>query len=192
MGSFSRRNFLATASAALGAFSISKRFGFAKTFGKVAETSSNDLLLWYDKPAAQWVDALPIGNGRLGAMIFGGGVDGAVAKELLQLNEDTLWSGQPRDGNNPDAKNHLADVRRAVLEQQDYHLADQICRKMQGRFAEAYQPLGNLRLELDLDTACAGMQYTVGDVRFEREVFVSAPDQVVVLRVTASKPGQLN
>ena len=202
---FTRRKFLATASAALSTFSISKRFGFARNLDKTATASPNDLILWYDKPAAQWVDALPIGNGRLGAMVFGGGEDGAVAKELLQLNEDTLWSGQPRDGNNPDAKNHLADVRRAVLEQQDYHLADQICRKMQGRFAEAYQPLGNLRLEfahtgsvtnyrreLDLDTACAGTQYTVGDVRFEREAFVSAPDQVVVLRVTASKPGQLN
>jgi alpha-L-fucosidase 2 len=96
------------------------------------------------------------------------------SKELLQFNEDTLWSGKPVDGNNPDAKNHLADVRRAVLEQQDYHLADQICHKMQGLFAEAYQPLGNLRIdflhsgqatgyrrELDLDTACARTRYTM-------------------------------
>lgn len=202
---FTRRKFLATASAVLGTASVSKRFGFAKTLDKATEAPSEDLLLWYDKPAAQWVDALPIGNGRLGAMVFGGGEDGSVSKELLQLNEGTFWSGQPRDGNNPDAKHHLADVRRAVLEQQDYHLADEICCKMQGKFAEAYQPLGNLRLEfthagpmtgyrreLDLDTACTRAQYMVGDVRFEREAFVSAPDQVVALRVTASKPRQLH
>src|SRR5258705_5956277 len=109
---------------------------------------SNDLTLWYGKPTTQWIDALPIGNGRLGAMVFGGGEDGAFSKELLQFNEDTLWSGQPRDGNNRDSRTHLAAIRAAVLEQQNYHLADQLCRKMQGLFAESYQPLGNLRLDL--------------------------------------------
>jgi alpha-L-fucosidase 2 len=162
------------------------------------------LTLWYDKPAAQWVDALPIGNGRLGAMVFGGS-DGSPAKEILQLNEDTLWSGKPRDGNNRAAKNYLADIRRAVLEEQNYHLADQLCKKMQGLFAEAYQPLGNLRLdfthagaaanyrrELLLDTACAHVSYSVGPVRFERQAFASAPDQVLVVHITASMPGQLH
>ncbi len=137
-------------------------------------------------------------------MVFGGGEDGAPGREFLVVNDDTLWSGKPRDGNNPDAKKHLPEVRRAVLEQQDYHLADKICQEMQGLFAEAYQPLANLRLdfahseavvdyrrELDLDTACTRARYKVGDVRFEREAFVSAPDQVLVLRVTANKPRQL-
>ena len=206
MGKYTRRRFLSTASAAVSTFSLAKRFGFAGNLGKkTVADSSHDLTLWYDKPAAQWVDALPIGNGRLGAMVFGGGEDASADKELLQLNEETLWSGKPRDGNNPDAKNHLADVRRAVLEQQDYHLADQICHKMQGLFAEAYQPLGNLRIdfthtgqitnyrrELDLDRACAYTRYKAGDVQFEREAFVSAPDQAIVLRVSADKPGQLN
>jgi alpha-L-fucosidase 2 len=166
--------------------------------------AADDLVLWYEKPASQWIDALPIGNGRLGAMVFGGGEDGAFNKELLQFNEDTLWSGQPRDGNNRDAKNHLAAIRAAVLERQDYHLADQLCRKMQGLFAESYQPLGNLRLDLshtgtgknfrrqlDLDTACVTVSYEVDGVRFQREAYVSAPDQVLVLRVTASKPHQI-
>jgi alpha-L-fucosidase 2 len=166
--------------------------------------ATNDLVLWYEKPASQWIDALPIGNGRLGAMVFGGGEDGAFNKELLQFNEDTLWSGQPRDGNNRDAKNHLAAIRAAVLERQDYHLADQLCRKMQGLFAESYQPLGNLKLDLshtgtgknfrrqlDLDTACVTVSYEVDGVRFQREAFVSAPDQVLVLRVTASRPHQI-
>ena len=205
MSRFTRRSFLSTASATSCALLLSKQGGFAKEPDDDAELPAGDLTLWYDKPAAQWVDALPIGNGRLGAMVFGGGEDRAPGDELLQLNEDTLWSGKPRDGNNPDAKNHLADVRRAVLKQQDYHLADQLCHKMQGLFAEAYQPLSNLRLnfthadpvtnyrrELNLETACTRTHYTVGDVRFEREAFVSSPDQVLVLRVVASKPHQLH
>lgn len=138
-------------------------------------------------------------------MVFGGGEDGAFHKELLQFNEDTLWSGHPRDGNNPDAKNYLSAIRAAVLQQQDYHLADQLAREMQGLFAEAYQPLGNLRLELthsplvknyrrllDLDTACVTTSYEVAGVEFRREAFVSAPDQILVLRVTANKPHQIS
>ncbi len=201
MSRLTRRRFLGTTSVALGTLSLPTRL--AKALDPPA--SPSDLTLWYDKPAAQWIDALPIGNGRLGAMVFGGGEDGAFNKELLQFNEDTLWSGQPRNGNNPDAKNHLAAIRKAVLEQQDYHLADQLCQKMQGLFAEAYQPLGNLRLEfthtgpskdyrrqLDLDTACATTSYAVEGVQFKREVFASAPDQVLILHVSANKPGQLN
>jgi alpha-L-fucosidase 2 len=204
MSRFTRRGFLSAASATSCALLFSKQYGVAKALDDDAEVPAGDLTLWYDKPAARWVDALPIGNGRLGAVAFGGGEDHSPGNEFLQLNEDTLWSGKPRDGNNPDAKNHLADVRRAVLEQRDYHLADQICHKMQGLFAEAYQPLANLRLnfthsapqanyrrELNLDTACTRTHYTVGDVSFEREAFVSGPDQAVVLRVVASKPHQL-
>ncbi|MFY9938539.1 MAG: glycoside hydrolase family 95 protein, partial [Silvibacterium sp.] len=127
------------------------------------------------------------------------------AKETLQLNEDTLWSGLPVDGNNLDAKNYLPAVRRAVLEQKDYHQADQLCRKMQGLFAEAYQPIGSLhvdcihpgpvtdyRRELDLASAVATTQYRVADVAFERAAFSSAPDQAIVLRVSANRPSQLN
>ena len=104
MGRYTRRRFLKTSSTTLGTFALTKRFGFSKT---PATEPSSDLTLWYDKPAAQWVDALPIGNGRLGAMVFGGGEDASPSKELLQFNEDTLWSGKPLNGNNPDAKNHL-------------------------------------------------------------------------------------
>jgi len=203
MTKYSRRAFLATAPAALGVLSVAPSGSFAEPMDR--DEASSDLLLWYTRPAAQWTDALPIGNGRLGAMVFGGGEDGSPSKELLQLNEDTLWSGKPRDGNNPDAARHLPDLRRAVLEQHDYPLADQICRKMQGRFAEAYQPLGNLRIDfvhaglpkdyrrqLDLDSAIARTSYRVDDLHFKREVFVSAPDQVLVLRVTASRPHQLH
>src|SRR5277367_950736 len=158
MGRFTRRSFLATASAVAGSQWLARRSGWAQT----PPSEISDLKLWYTSPASQWVDALPIGNGRLGAMVFGGGAIDPVdpkanhasepvptdpAKDTLQLNEDTLWSGLPVDGNNPDAKDYLPAVRRAVLELKDYHLADQICRKMQGLFAEAYQPIDTLHVD---------------------------------------------
>jgi alpha-L-fucosidase 2 len=177
-----------------------RRLGFAASI----EPASN-LVLWYRRPATQWAEALPIGNGSLGAMVFGGGEDGAADQEFLQLNDDTLWSARPRDGNNLDAKNHLAEIRQAVLEEKDYQRADKLCRKMQGLFAESYQPLGNLRMDfqhdgavqdyrrqLDLDAAAVRITYTVGGTLFAREVFVSRPDNVIVVRVTASRPGQLS
>jgi len=219
MGTFTRRSFLATASTVAGTLWLDKHAGLAQ----IPPTEANDLKLWYTSPASQWVDALPIGNGRLGAMVFGGGAidpinpkdpkaDHALgpvptdpAKETLQLNEDTLWSGLPVDGNKLDAKDYLPAIRRAGFEQKDYHMADQLCRKMQGLFAEAYQPIGSLhvdcthsgpltdyRRELDLASAVAATRYKVGDVAFERTAFSSAPDQAIVLRLTATKPGQLN
>ena len=219
MGRFTRRKFLAAASSVAGNLWLAKRSGQAQA----RSSEANELKLWYTSPAAQWVDALPIGNGRLGAMVFGGGAidptdakDSAAedgpgpvrtdpAKETLQLNEDTLWSGLPVDGNKLDAKDYLPAVREAVLNRKDYHLADQLCRKMQGLFAEAYQPIGSLhvdcthsgavteyRRELDLASATVTTRYKVGDVEFERSVFSSAPDQAIVLRISASKAGQLN
>jgi alpha-L-fucosidase 2 len=219
MSRFTRRHFIATASTFAGTLSLANRLGWART----AANEANELKLWYTAPASQWVDALPIGNGRLGAMVFGGGAvnpmnakdpkadhsPGPVptdpARETLQLNEDTLWSGLPVDGNNLQAKQYLPAIRAAVLEHQDYHLADQLCHKMQGLFAEAYQLMGSLhvdcthageaaeyRRELDLTTAVAATRYKVGDVRFERTAFASAPDQAIVLRISASKPGELN
>ncbi len=219
MDKVSRRGFLAIASSIAGTLWLDRRSGKAQ----VSPREADDLKLWYTSPAAQWVDALPIGNGRLGAMVFGGGAIDPIdpkdpktdhglgpvptdpAKETLQLNEDTLWSGLPVDGNKLDAKEYLPAVRRAVLEEEDYHLADQICRKMQGLFAEAYQPIGSLhvdcthqdavteyRRELDLASAVTVTRYKAGDVQFERSAFSSAPDQAIVLRVSAGKPGQLN
>ena len=202
MANFSRRDFLEIASAVPLAASLTGQLTGAP---ETEEHPSGEVTLWYEKPAVQWADALPIGNGGLGAMVFGGGENGSASEEFLQLNDDTFWSGQPRDGNNRDAKRHLPEVRRAVLEAKDYHLADAICRKMQGLFAEAYQPLGNLRLkfahtgtvtgyrrELDLDAACARTHYAVDDATFEREAFVSAPDQVLVFRVVSGKPAQIS
>jgi alpha-L-fucosidase 2 len=216
---FTRRRFLAAGSTVAGSLLLGGRTEWAQA----PVESGNALKLWYTRPAAQWVDALPIGNGRLGAMVYGGGavdptdaqdataeegagpVETDPARETLQLNEDTLWSGMPVDGNNLDAKTFLPVVRRAVLEQKDYHFADVTSQKMQGLFAESYQPIGMLhvdcthagavtgyRRELDLATAKALTRYSVGDVTYERAAFSSAPDQAIVLRLTASKPGQLH
>jgi alpha-L-fucosidase 2 len=219
MSRFTRRRFVATVAGVAGMLAVTKRFGLAQTGKQIP----NDLKLWYTHPADQWVNALPIGNGRLGAMVYGGGAVTPInakdpkadleiagtptdpAKETLQLNEDTLWSGLPVDGNNLEAKQYIPSIRHAVLEEKNYTKADQLCKKMQGLFAEAYQSIGylhvdfshtgavtNYRRELDLATAVATTRYTVDGVEFERTAFVSAPDQVVVLRVTADKPGKLN
>ncbi len=158
------------------------------------------LRLWYDKPAAKWTDALPLGNGRLGAMIFGG-----VTHERIALNEDTLWSGVPRDSNNSAALDMLPQVR-AALAVRDYRRADSLCRHMQGPFNESFQPLGDLLLhmhhgdgavteyvrDLDLTNAVATVEYHIQGVRYYRESFVSHPDQVVVVRLEASEAGALN
>ena len=137
MGRFTRRRFLQTASTIAGSLPLARRFALART----AHAEPDNLTLWYTGPASEWVDALPIGNGRIGAMVFGGGaidpaadpIDAATpraeragapvpadpARETLQLNEDTLWSGMPVDGNNLDAKNWLPSIRDAVLEKKD-------------------------------------------------------------------------
>ena len=218
MRSISRRGFVKTVSGSVAAATVGSRWARGETAAR-----PGDMTLWFDTPAAQWVDALPIGNGRLGAMVFGGGasqparVEGTggdcaaepvatdPARETLTLNEDTLWSGWPQDGNNKDAPRFLGQIREAVLKQADYHRADELCQHMQGRFSEAYQPAGVLHVdlehkgkveqysrELDLSQAVAKTRYTVDGVTYERTAFASAPDQAIVLRLTASKPGTLS
>jgi alpha-L-fucosidase 2 len=157
MATTSRREFLSAIPAGLAAARLAR----------AQAPAGHDLKLWYTQPAAQWTEALPLGNGRLGAMVFGG-----VEAERIQLNEDTLWSGHPRDWNNPEARKYLPVVRRLVLEEEKYVEAGAVCQKMQGPFNESYLPLGNLRLklettggvsgyrrELDLDTAIASVFY---------------------------------
>ena len=176
MSRVTRRQFIGT-TAAVGAMALAEMSAPAET------------MLWFRKPAEQWTEALPVGNGRLGAMVFGG-----VQRERLQLNHDSLWSGRPKPWNNPDAKNHLAEIRRLVMEEEDYPAADALCKKMQGPYNEAYEPLGNLviefaeaggaatdyRRELDLDSGIA--RVTSGS--HSREVFSSAPEQALVVRLT--------
>ena len=164
------------------------------------QTDTN-LTLWYKTPAQTWVDALPLGNGRLGAMVFGG-----VAQERLQLNEDTLWSGAPHSSNNPQALSLLPEVRRLIFEER-YAEANELAQQMQGRYTESYQPMGDLLLDfpfastdavsdyyrdLDLDRAVATTRYQIDGVTYTREVFSSFPDQVIVMRVSCNQPGKLS
>jgi len=179
------------------------------------------LSLWYRAPAsdhpllpvaasredrqaagAEWVRALPIGNGRLGAMVFGG-----VVHERLQLNEDTLWAGRPYDPVNPEARDALPEVRRLVSERKYSEAARLVEAKVMskplaqmpyqtvGDLALTFPPLDvveNYRRDLDLVTATAHVSYTSNGVSYSRELFVSAPDQVIVVRLTASRPGQIS
>lgn len=158
------------------------------------------LRLWYKQPAKNWDEALPIGNGRLGAMIFG-----RVEQELIQLNEETLWTGGPVNPNpNPEAPKYLPEVRKLLFEGRSGD-ASKLMRKMQGPNTNMYQPLGDVILkqvvdgtvtdytrDLDISTAIASTRFTVNGVRYTREYFSSAPDQVMVMRLRSSKPKALN
>ena len=162
--------------------------------------SSDALKLWYTQPATEWTAALPIGNGRLGAMVYGG-----IEQEHLQLNEDTLWSGGPHCYDNPDAYGHLATVRE-LLQRGEYAEAEATAQKMLGRhkYQQAFMPLSDLfldfpkgqkpseyRRELDLQNAVSTVTYRVADARFTRRVFASHPDQAIVVRLECDKPGQI-
>ncbi len=133
-------------------------------------------------------------------MIYGG-----IDVERIQLNEDTLWSGHPKDWNNPGAKDHLAEVRRLVIEQEDYQAADALCRKMQGPYNQSYLCPGNLilrfdatvpdakyRRSLDLNTAVAEVSYTCGRTRITRQAIASHPAQVIAIRIESEGPDLLS
>jgi alpha-L-fucosidase 2 len=172
----------------------------------LAAVSSNeparDLVLWYPKPATQWVEALPVGNGRLGAMVFGGS-----ESEHLQFNESTVWTGVPREYQHEGAARALPELRRLLKEGKQ---SDAEALAMKDFMSvplrqEKYQPFGDVRLkfaghggasgyrrELDLDTAVASVRYQVGGVTFRREVFASFPDQVLVVRISADRPGAVS
>lgn len=159
------------------------------------------LLLWYDHPATCLEEALPLGNGRLGALVYGG-----TGEERISLNDITLWTGEPDRGTaHPDiaagagskAAGTIPLIREA-LEREDYALAEQLQRQVQGHFSESYMPLGTLwirhletgevsayRRELDLSTARAQVSYLRGGKAFSAEYFVSAPDSVVLVRMRA-------
>lgn len=162
--------------------------------------SPNALKLWYTKPASQFEEALPLGNGRLGAMDYGG-----VSSARFSLNEATLWAGGPVNPDmNPQAKNYLQPVRDALFSE-NYKKADSLVRFMQGSFSESYAPLGNLYIdfghqgepvdykrELDIQNAVSKVSYTLNGTVYTRETFISHPDQVMVIRLTAKGGDKLN
>ncbi|NLY01319.1 MAG: glycoside hydrolase family 95 protein [Rhodopirellula sp.] len=159
------------------------------------------LLLWYQQPAATWVEALPLGNGRLGAMVFGG-----TAEERIQFNEDTLWAGKPRDYSHPGAAEYLAKLRQLLFEGRQpeaeamamEHFMSVPLRQL------PYQAFGDLllqlpghekaieyRRDLDLDAATVRVRYRVGDITYTREALASYPDQVIALRIRADRPAAI-
>src|SRR3974390_691069 len=158
-----------------------------------ASAPREPLSLWYRQPAEKWVEALAIGNGRLGAMIFGG-----VNQERLQLNEGTLWAGGPYDPVNPEGKEALPQGRQLGNEGKSLEAAQLLSAKVMAKplGQMPYQTVGDLlltfpattnvenyRRDLNLDTAEATVSYTSDGVRYTREVFANAPDNVLVLRV---------
>jgi alpha-L-fucosidase 2 len=168
----------------------------------VAEVFSQqkNYVLWYKQPARDWNEALPVGNGRLGAMIFGRG-----ETELIQLNEQTLWTGGPVDLNpNPESPKYLQPVREALFKD-SIGQAVRLLRKMQGPDTEMYQPLGDIIIkqqlngditdytrDLNITNATSTTKFTVNGVNYSREIFSSAPDQVIVIKLKANKAKALS
>ena len=158
-------------------------------------------LLWYDKPATHWLQALPIGNSHLGAMIYGD-----VKTEEIQLNEETFWSGSPYYNNSPESKAHLQEVRQLIFEGKEkeaHALIDQYFIK--GPHGMRFLPVGSVKLafhrkdntsnyrrQLNLGTALATTQYTLDGVTYRRTCFASQADNAIIVRIEASEKGALS
>ena len=153
-------------------------------------------VLWYKKPAVEWEEALPLGNGHIGAMVFGG-----INEERIALNDDTLWSGYPKKKTNPDAKEYLPKVQQLILEGRIEEAEEMANQHLAGLWTECYLPLGDLKIktevngeaesfirDLDIQQGIAATSFTVGEVRYLREAFVSAPADALVMLLTATKP----
>lgn len=160
----------------------------------------SDKTLWYDRPAGYFEESLPLGNGKMGAAVFGG-----VSTDSIFLNDATLWSGEPVNPNmNPEAYKHVPAVR-AALQNEQYRAADSLNKKLQGSFSQSYAPLGTLYLqfkdaqqpqnyyrELNIGNATSTVRYESGGVKYQREYFVSHPDQVMVIRLSSDRKQAIN
>ena len=175
--------------------------GAVKAAAAQAPSEPGATVLWYSRPAEKWAEALPVGNGRLGVMVFGG-----AEAERLQLNEQTIWTGGPYDPTRPGGPEALPEIRRLIFAGKYSEAHKLFGEKLMGRPEEQmkYQPLGDLylqfpgitttadyRRQLDLDVAIASVACSAGGVNFKREVFSSPVDGVVVVRITADKPGSV-
>lgn len=164
------------------------------------EIQDNKLRLWYEEPAKEWVEALPLGNGRLGSMVFGN-----VSKERIQLNEDTLWTGMPvKEENCGLFLDNLEETRKLMFKGEYINGQEIINEKLLGPWNESYAPMGNLYLdfedadyyeeykrELDLEEGVVRVNYKINEVEFSRMVFISAPDNAIIINLTASEKGKL-
>jgi alpha-L-fucosidase 2 len=183
-------------------FTIVLFFGASRlSMASYASDSGNDMKIWYLKPASIWEEALPIGNGRLGAMVFGN-----PSSETIQLNEGTIWAGQPNRNDNPEALEALNEIRRLIFKGRLEEAQNLVNQKMITKRSHGamYQTAGDLILdfpghesyqdfyrELDLENAVATTRYQVGDVTYTREIFSSFPDQILVIRMKSSRSNQL-
>ena len=170
-------------------------------FISICAAASNDpMTLWYRQPAGQWTDAMPIGNGRLGAMVWGG-----AANERLDLNEDTLWAGEPYDDLNPKGKAAMPELRRLIFGGKPDEAKALLRSDVLGPDNQSYQALGDLQIafpftdavsdyrrSLDIGSAVAKVEFTHGGVRYTREVFASHPARAIIVRLTASQPGKIS
>ncbi len=172
-----------------------------------ATPPTQPLSLWYRQPATKWSEAMPIGNGRLGAMVFGG-----LGQERLQLNEDTVWTGQPHEYQHEGAVKYLAQIRQLLQEGKQREAEELAMREFMSQplTQKAYQPLADVlitfpqpttpqpinvhdyRRDLNLDTAVASVSYRAADTTFLRQAFVSHPHQAIVWNIGADKPGKIN
>ncbi len=171
------------------------------SFPVAGQNAPSEMRIWFNRPAETWNDALPVGNGRLGAMVFGG-----ITSERIQLNEESVWTGEPRWDANPDALKSLPEVRQLLFEGK-YREAEQLAQNgILGKFrrdeASSYQTLGDLNLifsqmkgvsnyrrELDIEEAIVSVFYTANQVNYIREIFSSSPDQAIIVRLTADREG---
>lgn len=170
------------------------------TFSPEFILAQSKSVLWFDRPAKYFEETMVLGNGKTGASVFGG-----VISENIYLNDATLWAGEPVDPYmNPDAYKSILLVREA-LEREDYKLADQLNRNIQGKFSESFAPLGTLILEfehqgacenyyreLDISNAISKVSYTLNGADYSREYFISHPDQVMVIKISCSKKESLS
>ena len=170
------------------------------TIAQQTKKEDLNLKLWYDKPAQIWEEALPLGNGKMGAMVYGG-----IVTERYQLNDLTLWSGAPKEGNNANGPEILNQTREAVFAG-DYTKAAQEWRKIHGPYSARYLPMGDLFIkmnlkdsttknyyrDLNIQRATASVRYQTTEGLFSRETFISFPDKVMVVKLTGSKKNSLS
>jgi alpha-L-fucosidase 2 len=169
---------------------------------KLSTPFKNDMIIWYRQPADKWLEALPIGNGYMGGMVFGG-----VSQERIALNESSFWSGRPHDYNDPDAYKYYPKIRQLVVDEQFQEAEKMADAHFWGIPAaqQAYEPVGNLRLffdgvekaqdyrrELNMETGIVTIKYRVGNVNYTREIFMSYPDHVMVMRLYADRPKSIS
>lgn len=172
----------------------------ALIYASCVMSQNADKTLWYKQPAKVFEESLVLGNGTLGASVFGG-----TASEKIYLNDATLWSGEPVNAEGDIEKYKYLPAVREALAKEDYPVAQELVKKLQGKYSQSYMALGTLSLhfdhdsivsnykrELNLDNAVSQVRYTVNGVHYTREYFVSNPDKVIVIRLKADKKSQLN